>query len=156
MENAHRRLRRLERGLPTLFTLCDHAAMQLRRTFVRGLAVLLIGILAFAPLAVSAAGTMAVADGQAMSSDMAMESSDMAMDSALAAADEMPCHHKDRSDTGKDCPFMAICIALCCQGITVSHATFATPAHSASRMLPPELARLDGISLPPPSRPPKA
>jgi hypothetical protein len=129
--------------------------MQLRRAFVRALAVLLIGSLTFAPFAVAAAGTMAVADGQAMSSDMAMESSDTAMDAASAAVDEMPCHH-DKSDTGKNCPFMAICIALCCQGITGSHAPFATPVASVFRMLPPELPRLDGISLPPPARPPKA
>jgi hypothetical protein len=122
--------------------------MQLRHAFVRALAVLLIGSLTFAPLAVSAAGTMAVADGQAMSSDMAM-------DSASAAADEMPCH-KDRPDTGKNCPFMAICVALCCQAIPACSATLVTPASSASRLLPPELARLEGISFPPPSRPPKA
>jgi hypothetical protein len=129
--------------------------MQLRRAVVRALAVLLIGSLTFAPLVVSAAGTMAVADAKAMSSDMAMDSSDMVMDHGSAAADEMPCHH-DSSDTGKDCPFMAICLALCCQGITVSHVTFATPAHSGLLLLPPELARLDGIDFPPPSRPPKA
>jgi len=122
--------------------------MQLRRAFVRALAVLLIGSLTFAPLAVSAVSVMDVADAQGMSSDMVM-------DPAAAAADEMPCHH-DSSDTGRNCPFMAICLALCCQGITASTATFATPASPASRLLPPELARLDGISCPPPSRPPKA
>jgi hypothetical protein len=122
--------------------------MQLRRAFARTLAVLLIGSLSFGPLAVSAAGAMAVADGQAMSSDMAM-------DSGSAAMDEMPCH-QDKPDTGKHCPFMAICVALCCQAIPVCSATMVTPASSASRLLPPELARLDGISFPPPSRPPKA
>ena len=122
--------------------------MQLRRAVVRVVAVLLIGSLTFAPLAVSAASVMDVADAQGMSSDMVM-------DPASAAADEMPCHH-DSSDTGKNCPFMAICLALCSQGITVSHAMLATPAASASRLLPPELARLNGIDLPPPSRPPKA
>jgi hypothetical protein len=81
--------------------------MQLRRAFVRALAVLLIGSLTFAPIAVAAAGTMAVADGWAMSSDMAM-------DSGSAAMDEMPCH-QGKSDTGKNCPYMAVCMALCCR-----------------------------------------
>jgi hypothetical protein len=121
--------------------------MQLRHAFVRALAILLIGSLTFAPLAVSAAGAIGVADAQRMSSDVPMD--------AASAADEMPCH-KNSSDTGRNCPYMAICMALCCQGLTVSPATLATPAPSVSRILPPELVRLDGFNFPPPSRPPKA
>jgi hypothetical protein len=49
-------------------------------------------------------GAFAVADAQAMSSDMPMGT----------ASDEMPCH-KDGSDHGNQCPVMAICMALCCQ-----------------------------------------
>jgi hypothetical protein len=122
--------------------------MQLHHAFVRALAILLIGSLTLAPLAGSAAGTIAVADPQAMSSGMAM-------DSASAAADEMPCH-KDKSDTEKNCPSMTICMALCCQAIAASPEALATPAPSASRMLPPAPVQLDGINFPPPSRPPKA
>jgi hypothetical protein len=88
---------------------------------------------------------MAVADAQAMSSDMVMD----------AAADEMPCH-KDGSGHAKDCPVMAICMALCCQGLSVSHVTLAAPIPSGSRILPAEFVRLDGVNFPPPSRPPKA
>jgi hypothetical protein len=120
----------------------------LRHFFARAVAILLVGSLICSPLAAFAAGVDAIADAQ-------MTSSDMAMDSASAAADEMPCH-KDKSDTGKNCPFMAICMALCCQAIAVSPATLATPAPSASPMVPPRLVRLDGINFPPPSRPPKA
>jgi hypothetical protein len=119
--------------------------MQFRRAFVRALAILLIGSLTCAPLAAFAAAGIAVADAQAMSSDMAMD----------AAADEMPCH-KDKSDTGKPCPVMAICMAQCCQGLSVSQVTLAAPIPSGSRLLPAELVRLDGVNLPPPSRPPKA
>jgi hypothetical protein len=120
----------------------------MRDFFARAVAILLVGSLICSPLAAFAAGVNAIADAQMMSSDMAM-------DSASAAADEMPCH-KDKSDTGKDCPFMAICMALCCQAIAISPTMLATPAPSASRMLLPELIRLDGTNFPPPSRPPKA
>jgi hypothetical protein len=51
---------------------------------------------------------------------------------------------------------MAICIVLCCQGVTPCPATLATPAFSAFRMVPPLLMQLDGVDFPPPSRPPKA
>jgi hypothetical protein len=119
--------------------------MRFRRLFVRLLAILLIGSLTCAPLAAFAAGGIAAGDAQAMSSDMAM----------ATAADEMPCH-KGKSDTGKHCPVMAICMALCCQGLSVSHMTFAAPIPSESRVLPAELIRLDGVNFPPPSRPPKA
>jgi hypothetical protein len=119
--------------------------MQLRHAFVRALAILLIGSLTCAPLAASAAGGIAVADAQVMSSDMVMD----------AASDEMPCH-KDSTGHAKDCPVIAICMALCCQGLAVSPTPLATPAPSASRMLPPEFVKLVGLNLPPPSRPPKA
>jgi hypothetical protein len=120
----------------------------LRDFFSRAVAILLVGSLICSPLAAFAAGLDAIADAQMMSSDMTM-------DSASPVADEMPCH-KDKSDTGKNCPSMAICMALCCQAIAVSPATLATPAPSASRMLPPEIVQLHGINSPPPSRPPKA
>jgi hypothetical protein len=119
--------------------------MPFRHAFVRALAILLIGSLTCAPLAALVAGGIAVADAQAMSSHMVMD----------AASDEMPCH-KDSTGHAKDCPVMAICMALCCQCLTVSPTTLATPAPSASRMLPPELVKLAGLNLPPPSRPPKA
>ena len=119
--------------------------MQLRHAFVRALAILLIGSLTCAPLAASAAGGIAVADAQVMSSDMVMD----------AASDEMPCH-KDSTGHAKDCPVMAICMALCCQGLSVSHVTLAGPIAPGSRILPAKLARLDGVNFPPPSRPPKA
>jgi hypothetical protein len=128
--------------------------MTFRNCFVRAFAILLIGNLICAPMAVSAAGTDAIADAQTMSPDMAMDSS-VATDSSAAAAEEMP-RHKDVSDQGKNCPFMAICMMLCCQGITVCHGSLATPAVLASRILPSELIQLDGINSPPPSRPPKA
>jgi hypothetical protein len=136
---------RLERGLPTRSPSCDYGRMPFRHAFVRALAILLIGSLTCAPLAALAAGGIAVADAQAMSSDMVMD----------VASDEMPCH-KDSTGHTKDCPVKAICMALCCQGLTVSPTTLATPAPSASRMLPPELVKLAGLNLPPPSRPPKA
>jgi hypothetical protein len=120
----------------------------MRDFFARAVAILLVGSLICSPLAAFAAGVDAIADAQMMSSDMAM-------DSASAAADEMPCH-KDKSDTGKNCPFMAICMALCCQAIAVSPTTLATPGPSASRLLPLELVQLDGINFRPPPRPPKA
>jgi hypothetical protein len=122
--------------------------MKLHDLFARAVAILLIGSLIFAPFAISTAGAGGIAHARAMSSDMAM-------DSMPAAADEMPCH-KDSSDKGKNCPFMAICMMVCCQGITVSNAPLVTPAFLASRMLPPELVQLVGINSPPPSRPPKA
>jgi hypothetical protein len=122
--------------------------MKLHDLFARAVAILLIGSLICSPLAVFAAGAGTIADVQAMSSDMVM-------DSMAAGADEMPCH-KDSSDKGKNCPFMAICMMLCCQGVTVSNAPLVTPALLASRMLPPELVQLAGINSPPPSRPPKA
>jgi hypothetical protein len=110
----------------------------------RAIAMLMVGILVCSPLVVFAAG----AEAEAMSSDMMMES-------ASAAMDGMPCH-EDKSDAGKGCPSMAICMALCCQALTVSHVMPATPVALVSRMLPLEPARLDGIKSPPPSRPPKA
>jgi hypothetical protein len=122
--------------------------MRFRHAFARALAILLIGGLTCAPLAAFAAGGMPIADAQAISSDMAM-------DAAAAAADEMPCH-EDKSDTGKHCPVATICMALCCQGLSVSHVTLAAPVPSESRILPAELVRLDGLNFPPPSRPPKA
>jgi hypothetical protein len=119
--------------------------MWFRHAFVRTLVVLLIGSLVFAPFAATAASAFAVADAQAMSSDMPMD----------AASDEMPCH-KDGSDHRNQCPVMAICMALCCQGLSVSQVTLAAPIRSESRILPAELVRLDGVNFPPPSRPPKA
>jgi hypothetical protein len=119
--------------------------MQFRHAFVRALAILLIGSLTCAPVAALAAGGVAVADAQAMSSAMAMD----------GAADEMPCH-KDSSGHAKDCPVMAICMAMCCQGLSVSHLTLAAPIVPESRILPAKLVRLDGVNFPPPSRPPKA
>jgi hypothetical protein len=122
--------------------------MKLHDFFARVIAILLVGSLICSPLAVFAAGAGTIADARTMSAGMAM-------DSMAAAGDEMPCH-KDSSDKGKICPFMAICMMLCCQGIAVSHVPLATPAFLASRMLPPEFAQLDGINSPPPSKPPKA
>jgi hypothetical protein len=120
--------------------------MHLRHAFVRAFAILLIGSWTFAPVAVSAVGVMA---------DAPVMSSDMAMDLTSAAADEMPCH-KDKSDPGKNCPYMAICMALCCQGIPISAVSLAPPASKPSPLLPPRLVELYGMKFPPPSRPPKA
>jgi hypothetical protein len=122
--------------------------MWFRNFFVRAIAILLIGSLFCAPMAVSAAGMKAVADAWAMSSEMVM-------DSAAAAADEMPCN-ENMPDQQHPCPFMAVCMALCCQCIPISEISFAPPAFVASRVLPPDLAQLDGVNFPPPSRPPKA
>jgi hypothetical protein len=119
--------------------------MSFRHVFIRALAILLIGGLVFAPFAATAASAFAAADAQAASSAMPMD----------AASDEMPCH-KDGSDHGSQCPVMAICVALCCQGLSVSHVTLAAPIRSESRILRAELVRLDGVNFPPPSRPPKA
>jgi len=121
--------------------------MKLRGLFARAFAILLIGSLAWSPSAVSAAGADAVVDAQAMSSDMAM-------DTTSAASDEMPCH-KNMPDHRNACPFMAMCMAVCCQGIPISSVSLAPPTFAASRMLPPELVQLDGVKTPPPSRPPK-
>jgi hypothetical protein len=134
--------------LATYVVTCYYYPIMLRYFFARALAILLVGSLICSPLAVVAAGADAIADAPTMSSDMAM-------DSMAAAPDEMPCH-KDSSEQGKNCPFMAICMMLCCQGITVSDTPLATPPSLASRMLPPELVQLDGINSPPPSRPPNA
>jgi hypothetical protein len=118
----------------------------LRNFIARTIAMLLIGSLMCAPFAVSV-GTSAIAqDHTAMSSDMAMDST--------AAAAEMPCH-KDSSDKGKNCPFMAVCM-MCCQGIAVSDVPLAVPASLATRMVAVELVQLDGMNSQPPSRPPKA
>jgi hypothetical protein len=97
------------------------------RALVRAIAVLLIGSLGIARLAVFATGTGSVTDRQMMSTDMEM-------DSMSAAADEMPCD-KRTSDRGKPCPFMAICMALCCQAVPVFHATVGSPllSHPAGR-----------------------
>jgi glycerol uptake facilitator-like aquaporin len=108
--------------------------------FARAIALLLIGSLICSPLGVFAAS----ADAQAMSSDMVMD----------AASDEMPCH-KDSTGHAKDCPVMAICMALCCQGLSVSHITLAAPISAESRLLPVDFVRLDGVNFPPPARPPK-
>jgi hypothetical protein len=123
--------------------------MQVRRTIFRVLAMVLIGTLVFAPLAISAASGVWADDGQATASATAM-------DMASAAADEMPCHHEQMPDTGKHCPYMAVCIALCCQGVAPAQATLLIPAVSVMRLSPSPQARLDGIELPPPSHPPKA
>jgi hypothetical protein len=122
-------------------------AMQVRRTIFRALAIVLIGTLVFAPLAVSAASAVGADDGAAYAA---------AMDMASAAADEMPCHHEQMPDTGKHCPYMAICIALCCQGVAPVQAMLPIPALAATRLSPSSQTRLDGIELPPPSHPPKA
>jgi hypothetical protein len=127
--------------------------MKLRDFLARAFAILLIGSLACPPLAVSAAGTGDAADAQAMASDDM--TSDIAMDSTAAAPDEMPCH-KNVPDHRNACPFMAICMALCCQGIPISAVSLALPVVAASRMLPPQLVQLDGVISQPPSRPPKA
>jgi hypothetical protein len=116
----------------------------LRNLFARTIAMLLIGSLMCAPFAVSA-GASAIAQAPAMSSDMPMDS----------AIGEMPCH-KESSDKGKDCPFMAVCMMLCCQAITVSYAPLVGPVSLMSRMVLPTLVELHGINFPPPSRPPKA
>jgi hypothetical protein len=123
--------------------------MRFRNFFVRTFAILLIGSLTFSPLAVYAAGATAFADAPAMSSEMAMDSM------AATVAHEMPCH-KDSSGKEGNCPFMLACTMLCCQGIMASQAPLATPFPLASRMLPLELAQLDGIDSSPPARPPKA
>jgi len=112
----------------------------------------LIGSLTCAPFAVSAAGVEAVSDAQAISSEIVP---DMAMDSMSAAADEMPCH-KNMPDHRNACPFMAMSMALCCQGIPISTVSLSPPVFAALRMLPPKLVKLDGVKTPPPSRPPKA
>jgi hypothetical protein len=122
--------------------------MRFRNFFARVVAILLIGSLFCAPMAAAAAGMKAVADTGATSSEMAM-------DSTAAAADEMPCN-KNMPDQQRPCPFMAVCMALCCQGIPISAISFVPPAFVVSRMLPPKLAQLDGVNFPPPSRPPKA
>jgi hypothetical protein len=127
---------------------CDDRDMRFRNFFARVVAILLIGSLFCAPMAVSAAGTGLVADAGSMPTEMAM-------DSTAAAADEMPCN-KNMPDQQHPCPFMAVCMALCCQAIPISPISFAPPAFAASRMLPPKLAQLDGVNIPPPSRPPKA
>jgi hypothetical protein len=120
--------------------------MHVRHAFVRALAILLIGSLTLAPLAVSAMGVMA--DAPAMSSDMAM-------DLTSAAADETPCH-KDKSDSGKNCPYMAICMALLSGRADFRRLARAPPASKPSPLLPPRLVELHGVKFPPPSRPPKA
>jgi hypothetical protein len=122
--------------------------MKLRDFFARAVAILLIGSLICSPLAAMAAGMGATADVQAMSSVMAV-------DSTAAAADEMPCH-KNMPDQRNACPFMAMCIALCCQGVPISSISLAPPAFAVSRILPAKLVQLDGVNFPPPSRPPKA
>jgi hypothetical protein len=146
--NRYGRTKPLFQGLFPLSPLCDDLAMQVRLIFVRVLAILLIGSLVFAPLAVSRAAAIAPGDVRAMSSEMIAGA-------ASVPADEMPCH-EHKSETGKNCPFMAICMALCCQGVTPCPTPLATPAFSTFRMMPPLLARLDGIDFPPPSRPPKS
>ena len=125
--------------------------MQVRRTIFRALAIVLIGTLALAPLALSAASPVWADDGAAQATAAVA-----AMDMAAAAADEMPCHHEQMPDTGKHCPYMAICIALCCQGVAPVQAMLPIPALAATRLSPSSQARLDGIELPPPSHPPKA
>jgi hypothetical protein len=127
--------------------------MKFRVFFARAFAILAVASLVFAPFAISAAGTGAVADPQVMASDSMV--SDMAMDSTLAATDEMPCH-KNMPDHRNACPFMAMCMALCCQGIPISAASLAPPLFVATRMLLPRFVQLDGVNFPPPSRPPKA
>jgi hypothetical protein len=122
--------------------------MQLRNFLARAFAILLIGSLTCSPFAVSSASADPVAHAHAMSSDMVM-------DATAAAVDEMPCH-KDNSDKGKSCPFIALCMMSCCQGIMVSQVPLAVPAGHASRMVPVALVQFDGISSRPPSRPPKA
>jgi hypothetical protein len=122
--------------------------MRFRNFFARAVAILLIGSLFSAPMAVSAGGMKAIADAGAVSSEMAM-------DSTAAAADEMPCH-KNMPEQQHACPFMAVCMAVCCQGIPISSVSFAPPAFAAFRVSPPEFVQLDGINSPPPSRPPKA
>jgi hypothetical protein len=122
--------------------------MWLRDFFLRAFAVLLIGSLMCPPFAVSSAAADAMAQAHAMLSDMVM-------DTAAANADEMPCH-KNSSDKEKHCPFMAVCTMLCCQAIAASHLSLAAPADLSSRVVPAELARIDGINFRPPPRPPKA
>ena len=135
-------------GLLTRSRTCDYGAVKLRDLLARSLAILLIGSLICSPLAVSAAGTDAIADNQATSHEMAM-------DSMAGVADEMPCHQQS-PDNGKACPFMAICMMLCCQGTAAYDVSLASPAPTAARVLPPELIELYGITSPPPSRPPNA
>jgi hypothetical protein len=120
--------------------------MKFRGFIARAFAILMIGSLVLAPFPASAAGADAVADAQVMSA------AEMAMD---AASDEMPCHQNMPNDRDA-CPFAAMCMALCCQGIPVSSVSLALPAFAVSRMLPPKLVQLDGVKFPPPSRPPKA
>jgi hypothetical protein len=119
--------------------------MMVHDFFARTIALLLIGSLICSPLGVFAASADALADAQTMSSDMVVD----------AAADEMPCH-KGSSHKGKHCPVMAICMALCCQGLSVSPVSLASPIPTESRLVPAEFVRLDGVTFPPPSRPPKA
>jgi hypothetical protein len=122
--------------------------MQFRDFLVRAFAVLLIGSLICSPFAVSSAAAEAVAHAHTMSSDMVM-------DTTAANADEMPCH-RNSSDKEKHCPFTAVCTMLCCQAIAVSHLSLAAPANLSSRLVPAELAQIDGINFRPPPRPPKA
>jgi hypothetical protein len=119
----------------------------LRHLLARAVAILLIGSLMCSPLSAFAAGANAIAPAHAMSSDMVM-------DVGSAVADEMPCH-KNMPDNGDTCPFMAMCIALCCQGIPMSAVLLMPPAFAVWRMLPPLPVQLDGVETPPPSRPPK-
>jgi len=114
----------------------------------RAFAILLIGELVFAPLAVAAAGTPAVEAG-----DVQLHANHAAMHVMPGVIDEMPCH---QSKPDKACPFMAICLMLCCQGLPVAQALVPALSLTASPMLPPALAPPDGLTSPPPSRPPKA
>jgi hypothetical protein len=127
---------------------CDHIRMRFSDFLIRTLLVLLIGGVTLPPFAVSSAAAGAMAHSHAMSSGMVM-------DTTAANTDEMPCH-KNSSDKEKHCPFMAVCTMLCCQAIAASHLSLAAPANLSSRLVPAELAQIDGINFRPPPRPPKA
>ena len=75
---------------------------------------------------------------------------------AMADGDSsMPCHGS-MPDRGKPCPFMAFCMALCCQSLPAPAATIVPPAPIAMTLPLRNDTQGDDFSPSPLFRPPRA
>jgi hypothetical protein len=111
------------------------------RLLKRMLAILVIVGLGVSPLYASAM--------QRMEQQATQESSMAGM------MDDMPCHPA-KSSPDRICPFMVVCLSLCCQGMPPVADAIAVPAIVKVRAVFFRANQLASLTPSPPARPPRA
>ena len=130
-------------ALPSAPGLCNCSEMFVRRLFRLLLALLVTAGLMVAPLAVPAAGEIAMAATMVQGAD------------APGMAADMPCcPDKQKSNSCQDCPLVALCMLMALQTVPSSSAV---PMRYASiqRLHPLDDFIADGLARPPPDQPPR-